>query len=126
MAKYKIKEKVILYEERGLKLEMLDMTVGDCQCRIFRQFRWSQTEIELKEFHKLPEWWLRHIKLETLVPYEKEYYEQNKKKMNEYAREWKLQNRDKWNEYQREWKRRKRRKKLEGHNDCTISRNDGN
>lgn len=107
MSKYKLNEKVILYDEPGLRLEMIYVQVGDCECRIFRQFRWSTTTIELKEFHILPDWWMRHIKLDQLLSYEKLYYQKNKKRMSEYAKQWKRTNKDKWNEYQREYKRRK-------------------
>ena len=39
--------------------------------------------------------------------YSKEYYLQNKEKMDNYSKEWKKKNRDAWNKYQAEWKRNK-------------------
>jgi len=109
MSTYKLKSKDILYEEPGLKLEMIYIQIDDCECRIFRQLKWSATEVELTEYKRLPDWWLRHVKIEKILSYEQEYYKKNKTKMDEYSKEWKKINKEKWNEYQRQYKKRKLR-----------------
>lgn len=126
MSAYKVTSKDLLYEEPGLKLEVLYIRVGDCFCRVFRELQWSATHIELKEYHILPDWWLRHIKIDKVLSYEKLYYQNNKTRMNAYAKEWKKTNKEKWNEYQREYKKRKLRetKELVRDYNRSVSRND--
>jgi hypothetical protein len=109
MAIYKLKSKVILHREDGLQLECLELQVGDCDCKIYREIKWTQSSIELKEWAMPPQWWNRHIKISELLSYTKDYYKKNKEKMDTYAKEYKQKNKDKWNEYQREYKKRKLR-----------------
>lgn len=128
MANYKLKSKVILHKEDGLQLECLELQVGDCDCKIYREINWTLSSIELKEFSMPPQWWNRHIKISEIFSYTKDYYKKNKQKMDNYAKEYKQKNKEKWNEYQREYKRRKLReqKGMVRNYNRSVSRNPDN
>lgn len=107
MSTFRLKERKVLYDEPGLKLEFVHIMINDQPARIYRQYKWSAIACEMREFNKLPQWWQKYIDMDELKIYEKEYYIENKEKMLAYARQWKIKNKERWNDYQREYKRRK-------------------
>lgn len=102
----KIKRNV-LHFEAGVKLEEIYLELGDCRCVIYREFRWDAQSVELKEYNKLPKWYVRQKNVDEVLTDCQEYYAKNKEKMDKYSKEWKQKNKDKWNEYQREYKRKR-------------------
>lgn len=105
MNKYKVRSEII-YEEVGIRFELLNLQVGDCECTIWRELLWDADSIALNEYTEEPIWWNRQIKLDTILTYHQKYYLKNKEKMKLYQKEWFKRNRDKWNEYQKKKKRK--------------------
>lgn len=106
--------KNILYETTGLRLEELYIEIGSCRCVIFREFKWDETSVQLKEYNKLPDWYRRQLMIDETLSERQNYYLKNKMKMDSYSKEWKIKNKEKWNEYQREYKRKRYQSKKLG------------
>lgn len=106
MNKYITKTQVI-YQEPGIRFEIVAISIGDCECKIFRELLYDSHSITLNEYTEEPIWWNRQIKIDRVLTYHQKYYLKNKEKMKLYQKEWFKKNRDKWNEYQKNKKKKK-------------------
>ena len=91
----------IIHEEPGIRLEIVNVIIGDCEAVIYRELFWDQQSISLNEYKEQPLWWDRQIKVDKILSYSQRYYINNKEKLKQYQKEWFRNNREKWNEYQK-------------------------
>jgi hypothetical protein len=56
----------VLFSSEGIQLEVININVGDCKMKKFREIRIYNDELEVLEHKCLPNWYLRYLKLKTL------------------------------------------------------------
>lgn len=88
-------------ESGGIRLQVIYMTIGDCEAKLYQELIWNREGIESNEYTEIPLNWNRWIVINEAL-YFKTYYQVNKEKMNSYSKQWKKDNKEKWNKYQRE------------------------
>ncbi len=59
-------KRIVLFSSDTIQLEQIDVTVGDCKMKKFREIRREDGEIEVLEHKCIPNWYLRELKLKAL------------------------------------------------------------
>lgn len=56
----------VLFSSDTIQLEVINISVGDCKMKKYREIRTEDGEIEVKEHKSIPNWYLRDLKLKAL------------------------------------------------------------
>ena len=67
-------KKRVMYVDNNLRLEEIRISIGHCKTRVFREVRYGEInvcegtqEFQVIEHKDIPEWYIRHMKLEALL-----------------------------------------------------------
>jgi len=58
--------RIVLFSSEGIQLEVINITVGDCKMKKFREIRIYNDQLEVLEHKLIPNWYLRYLKLKAL------------------------------------------------------------
>jgi len=58
--------RIVLFSSEILQLEQINITVGDCRMKKYREIRTEKGEIEVLEHKEMPTWYLRQLKIKAL------------------------------------------------------------
>ena len=58
--------RTVLFSSEGIQLEVINITVGDCKMKKFREIRIYNDQLEVLEHKSIPHWYLRYLKLKAL------------------------------------------------------------
>ena len=58
--------RTVLFSSEGIQLEVINITVGDCKMKKFREIRIYNDQLEVLEHKLIPNWYLRYLKLKAL------------------------------------------------------------
>ena len=58
--------RIVLFSSEILQLELINITVGDCRMKKYREIRTENGEIEVLEHKEMPTWYLRQLKIKAL------------------------------------------------------------
>ena len=58
--------RIVLFKSEILQLEQINITVGDCRMKKYREIRTEKGEIEVSELKDVPTWYLRQLKIKAL------------------------------------------------------------
>lgn len=60
-------KRTILFTSDKVQLEQIDVTVGNCHMKKYREVSRIENELSVKEHKQFPEWYIRELKLQQLL-----------------------------------------------------------
>jgi hypothetical protein len=60
-------KRTILFTSDKVQLEQIDVTVGNCHMKKFREVSRIENELSVKEHKQFPEWYIRELKLQQIL-----------------------------------------------------------
>ena len=60
-------KRIILFTSDKVQLEQIDVTVGNCHMKKYREVSRIENELSVKEHKQFPEWYIRELKLQQIL-----------------------------------------------------------
>lgn len=57
----------ILFKSDKVQLEQIDVTIGTCHMKKFREVSRIEGELSVKEHKQFPDWYVRELKLQSIL-----------------------------------------------------------
>ena len=57
----------VLYKSESVQLERINIMIGSCHTKLYREIIMRDGELEVREHKSFPEWYIRELKLQMIL-----------------------------------------------------------